>query len=354
MAVSSTKTGKDRSSHTEASRDITKVALQFLERNPDGLRYADIVDQVAAEMPQYSIATVSNVVPRLTELTSGRVVKPSRGLYSLRASATDTGTLSARPGVNVRPGLFKPRQRGGSMNRIRRAAVEMLKSNPDGLRYGELATQLANKVADVSKTAIMKAITDLPKLLPTEVERPETGFYRYRSNPVPTNQVLSAARVRPSKISESDFYASFADWLKNETEECSRAVCLGGSKFGGKWGTPDVIGILEKKQTDPIGFPTEIVSAEIKLDDAQLITAFGQACAYRLFSHKSYLVVPKKSQKADIDKLDSLCMVLGVGLVLFDSTNPEKPSFEIRVRPVMHAPDMYYANLYLKEVDGLW
>jgi hypothetical protein len=354
MADSKTRVGKVRSVHTEARKRIAGVALQVLERNPGGLRHSELADQVAAELPQYSYTTVVSVLPKLTELTTGRVVKPSRGLYCLQTSATGSGVPSAKPGVKERSKLCRPVQRSGSVNRVRTAALEILRSNPVGLRYGELASQLANKVADAANTTILRVVSDLPKLYPTEVEQPDRGLYRYRSGPASASEVLPEKKVRKTSAIESDFYANFADWLKHETEECSIALPLGGCKFGGKWGTPDVIGILKKKSTDPVDFPTEIVSAEIKLDDAQLIIAFGQACAYRLFSHKSYLVVPKKSQKADVDKLDSLCMVLGVGLVLFDSSNPEKPNFEIRVRPVMHAPDMYYANLYLKQVEGLW
>jgi hypothetical protein len=33
--------------------------------------------------------------------------------------------------------------------------------------------------------------------------------------------------------------------------------------------------------------PTEIVSAESKTDTTQLVTAFGQTCAYKLFSQKA-------------------------------------------------------------------
>ena len=52
-------------------------------------------------------------------------------------------------------------------------------------------------------------------------------------------------------------------------------------------------GKRESCRSDIIQAPVEIVAAEIKLDMAQLVTAFGQACAYCLFAHKSYLVIPK-------------------------------------------------------------
>ena len=111
------------------------------------------------------------------------------------------------------------------------------------------------------------------------------------------------------------------------------------------------MGIYKPLASNLIKFPIEIVSAEIKIDKAGLIIAFGQACAYKLFSHRSYIVVPVKSQEEDIARLDVLCRTLGVGLILFDATNPETPNFEIRVRAAKHEPDMFYVNRYMKLVE---
>jgi hypothetical protein len=97
--------------------------------------------------------------------------------------------------------------------------------------------------------------------------------------------------------------------------------------------------------------PTEIVSAEIKTESTQLITAFGQACAYSLFSHKSYLVIPKRSSPDDISRLDALCQGFGIGLVLFDTTSPEIPGFTIRIRPRKSEPDMFYNNNFMRLIE---
>jgi len=117
-------------------------------------------------------------------------------------------------------------------------------------------------------------------------------------------------------------------------------------------GTPDVIGKRESKRSDIIKRPTEIVSAEIKLDSFQLVTAFGQACAYKLFSHKSYLVVPRQSSDEERDRIDSLCQIFGIGLVFFDAINPTAPNFEIRVRPSRHEPDLFYTNKYIALIEN--
>lgn len=152
-------------------------------------------------------------------------------------------------------------------------------------------------------------------------------------------------------IREEDFYKPFADWLINEVEEATKAIPLGGNKFRDKWGTPDVIGIRESRRSDIITFPTEIVSAEVKADARDLITAFGQACLYRLFSHKCYIVIPKNSPEEDIFRIDTLCLIFGMGLVLFNTGNIDQPEFEIRVRPLRHEPDMLYVNRYLKLIE---
>jgi hypothetical protein len=37
-------------------------------------------------------------------------------------------------------------------------------------------------------------------------------------------------------VKEEDFYAPFADWLKNEIEDITHAIPMGGNKFKDKWG----------------------------------------------------------------------------------------------------------------------
>jgi hypothetical protein len=148
-----------------------------------------------------------------------------------------------------------------------------------------------------------------------------------------------------------EVYEPFARYLENELEGCTKAIVVGGSKFGGKkWGTPDVMGKLEMKKSAIIQPPPEIISAEIKTGSQPLIVAFGQACAYKLFSHKSYIVVPDDYSNDDISRLDALARIFGIGLVLFDKT--EKPiRFQIRVRASRHEPDMFYVNEYAKEIE---
>jgi len=119
---------------------------------------------------------------------------------------------------------------------------------------------------------------------------------------------------------------------------------------GTKWGTPDVIGVRVASRDDLIKFQEEVTSAEIKIDTQGLITAFGQACAYKLFSHRSYIVVPKASPQEDRDRLTALAQIFGIGLVFFNANSLDQPDFDIQVRATRNEPDYFYLNQNLRIV----
>ena len=152
-------------------------------------------------------------------------------------------------------------------------------------------------------------------------------------------------------LNQYTFYKPFAEWLVTTLQECTKAEPVGSKIFKDKWGTPDVMGVRQQKPGAFIQLPTEIVSAEIKTDPAGLITAFGQACAYRLFSHKSYIVVPSDSPPDDIARLDTLSRIFGIGLITFNPQDPSDPKFSIRARAAKHDPDMVYVNNCMKRLD---
>jgi hypothetical protein len=232
-------------------------------------------------------------------------------------------------------------------------ALDQLKKHPDGVRYADLVRLIHGIDGSLKTNTIHGTIWDLATRLPEKVYKPSRGLFRLVEFQDKDADQLKADLVPkpPKKTKEEEFYASFADWLVNDLEECTKAIPLGGNRFRDKWGTPDVIGKRESRKSDILQVPTEVVSAEIKADVSQLVTAFGQACAYCLFSHKSYLVVPEESPQDEIARLDSLCQVFGIGLILFDVTSPEDPKFDIRVRPRKQEPDMFYANKYMRLIE---
>ena len=235
--------------------------------------------------------------------------------------------------------------------RIAQKAIELLAQEPDGVRHYVLLRRLQAALPDVPVNTIRGSVVGLVEFKPDDVYQPARGLFQHTKfrDGATAAAVEVTATAPPAR--EEAFYASFADYLVGDLEECTRCVPLGGSTFQDKWGTPDVIGVRKARESDVVKFPTEIITAEIKVDSRSLITAFGQACSYRLFSHRCYLVVPRSSPTEDLARLESLCLALGLGLVLFDSADPSSPDFAIRVRAIRHEPDMFYVNRNLKMIE---
>ena len=194
---------------------------------------------------------------------------------------------------------------------IRKIALQILDNNPQGVRYSELSRKILEQ-GNFNKNTISGATWDLDATFPDKVYKPDRGLFRL---------------------------LKFKENVSVQPDE----------QPGPKQSKPKAI--RESKRSDIVPFPTEIIAAEIKTDSAGLITAFGQACAYKIFSHKSYIVVPADSLYEDITRLDTLCRQFGIGLILFDNTNAEDPSFEIRSRAVKHEPDMFFVNRNLKLIE---
>lgn len=195
---------------------------------------------------------------------------------------------------------------------ISEAIFKALEESPEGLRFSALIDRVQQKCPDQKENTIIGNIVTLLNDYPEKVYKPEKGVYRLLTFKESSNgnnsHAIADNNLAKKKEQESDFYETFAKFIV-ETEECTKAISLGGSKFGGKWGTPDVVGKWESRASDIIKSNTLIVAAEIKIDPYQIITAFGQACCYKLFSHKSYLVIPRSSSIDDFDKTESLCQL---------------------------------------------
>jgi hypothetical protein len=159
----------------------------------------------------------------------------------------------------------------------------------------------------------------------------------------PDDKTLTTTTAGGVKLREADFYDPFAQWLKNDLDEATTVAALGGAGLKSKWGTPDVVGVYKPLASNLIKFPLEIISAEIKIDPQTPVVAFGQAVAYRLFSTKTYIAEPSTISEEDLSRLEALCMLFGVGLILFD-LNSTNPAFRIRMRAQRFSPDMFYVN----------
>ena len=236
----------------------------------------------------------------------------------------------------------------GIKSRIRKLAVEIIAQHPGGIRFSDLRRKIHQRDSSFKLGTIAGTLIDIDSRV-GEVEKPSRGLYRIAE----TDEGGSSAPLTSLPTPQEEaFYSPFAEWLRDELEDVTKAIPLGGNRFKDKWGTPDVIGKRDSRPSDIVKQPIEIVSAEIKTNSNQLITAFGQACAYCLFSHRSYLVVPRQAAADEISRLDSLCQVFGLGFVLFDTRNPDDPKFEIRVRPRRQDPDMHYTNKYMRQIES--
>jgi len=233
-----------------------------------------------------------------------------------------------------------------SVQQIRELAKQIILNSPTGIRYSDLKRRIAEQGPETPKGTIHTAIWDIDKRFPDLIHKPERGLFvaAQRAGLAPPVSPVSKPLPR-----EEDFYAPFADWLKNELDEVTVAVPLGGASLQKKWGTPDVVGVYKPLASHRIKFDLEIVSAEVKVDPNQPVVAFGQAVAYRLFSHKCYIAMPNTISLEDLARLEALCMLFGIGLVVF-IPDVEDPDFSIRVRAQRFWPDMFYVNEFAERL----
>lgn len=236
-----------------------------------------------------------------------------------------------------------------NVKQIRTLARQIIAGSPGGIRHGELLNQISTQHPETNLNTIRGSVWDIDARFPTEITKPSRGLFKpaTATDSVEPHEPDGNATEQTEKgrVQESDFYKPFAEWLKSDLDEVTVVAPLGGSGLGGKWGTPDVIGAYKPLASHLVKFPMEIVSAEIKIDKATPVAAFGQAVAYRLFSHKTYVVMPTTLTEMDQSRLEALCMLFGVGLVLFD-LDPANPAFSIRVRAQGFTPDMFHVNAF--------
>lgn len=232
---------------------------------------------------------------------------------------------------------------------IQELAKKVIGETPGGIRYSALVQKIATANPETPKNTIHGAVWDLDKTFSGEVLKPSRGLFTLNT-PAASNGVSTAQPPTPTpSLRESDFYDSFAEWLKNDLDEATDAIALGGSSLRSKWGTPDVVGTFKPLPSNRVKFDLEIISAEIKISPSESITAFGQAIAYRLFSHKVYLVMPSGVPEEDQSRIEALGLLFGVGFVQFD-LDADNPEYRVRVRAQRYAPDMFYVNEFAERL----
>jgi len=225
--------------------------------------------------------------------------------------------------------------------------LSLVKNHRDGMGWTELWEAVHKQHPGVPLGTFSTAMNSYVSSDPT-VWKPSRGRYQLVEFREPDKAAKPKTAARSPK-KEEEFYQPFADYLVGDLEECTKAIRLGGKHFGDKWGSPDVIGVFKSNDTDIFTPPEKVITAvEIKTDPQGVWTGFGQACSYRLFSHKVWLAVPKSTDKGDIDRLEALCNMFGIGFVLFDAANPKEPNWEMKNRAQKGEPDYFYLNANAK------
>lgn len=229
---------------------------------------------------------------------------------------------------------------------IKELAKQIIAESPGGIRYSALVERILKDHPETPKNTVHGSVWDLDKTYSGEVLKPSRGLFTINGD---AKAIEPATVVSSTICREADFYESFAEWLKNDLDEATEAIPLGGSGLRSKWGTPDVVGTFKPLPSNRVKFDLEIISAEVKTSTTQSIEAFGQATAYRLFSHKVYLVMPVDISQEDQSRLEALAMLFGIGFVQFD-LNVENPDYRARVRAQRFSPDMFYVNEFAERL----
>ena len=234
--------------------------------------------------------------------------------------------------------------------RIREKAYEIIKERPSGIRFSELVNKIIKEKPDFNINTVNAQIANLrnhkdykDKL--SQVPRIYMAI-EYENNPNLPSKNVAESESNSTKHYEKEFYEPFANFLKNDLEECTLVRVMGNSRLRFKWSTPDVVGYWMEKTTSRYQNPPELVAGELKTDTKydQLIEAFGQAASYLLFCHKSYIAVPEESNPDDLNRLERLCISFGIGLLLFSNKDPDQVEFKIRNRAQRHEPNIIYFN----------
>lgn len=308
-------------------KQIEEQLLQYLADKPEGARYSDIMNYISGNLKDISKNTIIGLFRNIIK-SSEKIEKIGRGRYRLKS-------YSEKP-------QKKPRSAKSQRTEIMEKIKEYLEEKREGARLSDIENFLKNQFPDYSPNTFKNILQHL-KHSTQEITSLKKGVYilkKYTTTEEPRSSV--------PKFKEEDFYGKFAKYLIEELNECTNAIPLGGKKSPDKWGTPDVLGVYKFPVTYPIKSSPEFISAEIKTNNKELITAFGQACAYKIFSHKVYLVVPMQAEMDVIGRLEALCMRFGIGLILFNKYDCEHPDFQIRTRALKSEPDYHYVNMNIQ------
>src|SRR5688572_7333570 len=108
-------------------------------------------------------------------------------------------------------------------------AIQLLSNQPNGLRFSELHKEIEK--LGINKNSIPGVLVKLDSIS-DKIYKPSKGLFKHIL--YKEDEVIVDVIPKTKSLKESDFYEPFANWIINEMEECTKAIALGGAKFGGK------------------------------------------------------------------------------------------------------------------------
>jgi hypothetical protein len=148
---------------------------------------------------------------------------------------------------------------------IHERALQVLESSPQGIRWSDLLRAVQVDAEGTPPNSIHGGIHNLLTTRTSDIVKVARGTYQLAKYVEAENANATAQEARAvstpvlpethgsTSLTEQDFYSSFAEWLE-ENDEATVAAALGGASLGGKWGTPDVIGVLKPRAQDIFKF----------------------------------------------------------------------------------------------------
>src|ERR1022692_105775 len=110
-----------------------------------------------------------------------------------------------------------------SVKQIQEEAIRLIQTHPGGIRYSALVSEILSAHPETPENTIMGSVWNLDALRPNDVRKPSRGLFQ------PAQAQAAPQPVKPAKVREEEFYASFGEWLKNELDEVTDVKSFGGA-----------------------------------------------------------------------------------------------------------------------------
>ena len=106
---------------------------------------------------------------------------------------------------------------------IRSKAIEIIESQPTGIRYSQLIKLIHEALPEIPLNTIHGNVWNLETKVPEQVVKPARGVYlapRYVEPRSAEPEPISPEPAPEEQVYEEHFYEPFAEWLVNDLEEC--------------------------------------------------------------------------------------------------------------------------------------